>query len=766
MFYSTRNKNLKVKASEAIIKGISDEGGLFLPYEFPKLDVKDVLTLSYQDLAATILSKYLDDFELSEIKEAVSKAYCKDNFAEKVIGITTMDSFSYLELFHGPTITFKDMALSLLPHLMEIAKKKNNIDKKIMILTATSGDTGSAALSNFSKCKDIGITVLYPDKGISVIQEKQMLYFTSKTSRAYAIDNSNFDDCQTLVKKILNIKQDKIMLSSANSINIGRLLPQIVYYYKAYIDLVNNGTIRLNDKLDVIVPTGNFGNIFASYLAKKMGCPLGKIICASNENRVLTDFFETGKYTLDRTFIKTNSPSMDILISSNLERLLSLLTNDDKKVTQYMNDLKEKKYFEVDEDVKEELKNFGAFSIDQNQTLEMIKEVFDKYDYLMDPHTAVSYGAYKDYKKTNPKNHVLVVSTASPFKFPETILSCFGEEEVDAKIALDKIVNITGKQIPQQLQKIIAHQIPAFHLQKDEVEARIFRSPSLSIKVPGSSANLGPGFDVCGVALDIFNTFKFTPSEVDELIGFRTEDCKNNLVLNSYKYLFKNAGKEYIPVKIEVISTDVPESRGLGSSSTCIIAGLLAANEILNRPLSKNEVLKLACDIEGHPDNVAPCLLGGMVSSYKKNKEFISTEFEVNKNLRFILCIPEYKLSTKEARRVLPKEMTYNNVIFNTSRIILLPSALKEGNITLLKDIIEDKMHTPYRLQLIPDSDKIKNIADKYGLPFTISGAGSSLLIISDNDEVIEALEKENYKIKFRFVELSVNHSGAIIKEA
>ena len=392
MFFSTRNSSLRVSASQAIIQGLAPDGGLFFPVQIGKVEMKeDLLNKSYQELAFLILRLYLDDFSDEEIEYAISKAYSKENFEEVITKNTIFSSFSFLELFHGPTITFKDMALSLLPYEMEIAKKKNNIDKDIMILTATSGDTGSAALSNFSKAEGIKISVLYPDDGLSDVQERQMLYFTSATSRAYSLKDSNFDDCQNIVKEILLEKQDKYILSSANSINVGRLLPQIVYYYYSYILLVKEGTIKLGDKVDVIVPTGNFGNILASYIAKLMGCPFDKIICASNENKVLTDFFNTGTYSIKREFKKTNSPSMDILISSNLERLLYLICQNDEEVKGYMASLKEKGEFSVSPYIKEVLdKEFKAYSISQVQTSLGIKECFASHHYLIDPHTSCS----------------------------------------------------------------------------------------------------------------------------------------------------------------------------------------------------------------------------------------------------------------------------------------------------------------------------------------------------------------------------------------
>ena len=769
MFFSTRNSSLRVSASQAIIQGLAPDGGLFFPVQIGKVEMKeDLLNKSYQELAFLILRLYLDDFSDEEIKYAISKAYSKENFEEVITKNTTFSSFSFLELFHGPTITFKDMALSLLPYEMEIAKKKNNIDKDIMILTATSGDTGSAALSNFSKAEGIKISVLYPDDGISDVQERQMLYFTSATSRAYSLKDSNFDDCQNIVKEILLEKQDKYILSSANSINVGRLLPQIVYYYYSYILLVKEGTIKLGDKVDVIVPTGNFGNILASYIAKLMGCPFDKIICASNENKVLTDFFNTGTYSIKREFKKTNSPSMDILISSNLERLLYLICQNDEEVKGYMVSLKEKGEFSVSPYIKEVLdKEFKAYSISQVQTSLGIKECFASHHYLIDPHTSCSYGALKEYEKEGlSSNHIIVVSTASPYKFPQTIISSLGLTSLnDEEKNIYMIEKETSIKVPSQLKKILKNVVPKYVLTKDEIRKKIFSSKKITIRVPCTSANLGSGFDVCGIALNLYNTFLFEPSNVDTVVNFKSLIVKNNLILKSYQYVFEKINKPYIPVKITSLSTEVPASRGLGSSATCIIAGILAASRMLNNILSDEEIIRFATEIEGHPDNVAPCYLGGFVSSYKENGKIKCIPYPVDKDLHFIACIPNKELSTKVAREVLPSSLPYQEIIYNLSHIIHLPKAFKDGDVALLKDILNDTIHTPYRINLIPDAPLIKKMCDEEGLPFTISGAGSTLLIISKDDDIIKKLIKQKYKVQYDFLSLRINENGPSIKE-
>ncbi len=762
MFYSTRDSKLRVTASQAILKGLSDDGGLFLPERIPTINISKLLDLSYQELACYVLSLYLDDFTKEEIKTCVSKAYGTFNFPDGPIQIHNEDKFSVLELFHGPTTTFKDMALSLLPHLMSVAKKKNNITKRIQIVTATSGDTGSAALSSFISSDDIAVKVLYPHGGISAFQEMQMLFFASGKCRAYALDESNFDDCQNFVKKMLNEKHDDVIVSSANSINIGRLIPQIVYYIKSYIDLVNSGKIALGEKLDVVVPTGNFGNIFASYLAKKMGTPLGKIVCASNENRVLTDFLSTGKYSIDRAFKKTNSPSMDILISSNLERLLYLLSENDEEVKGYMRDLKsEKKGYEVSDSMKEQLREFEAYSVNEKETLEGIKECFESHNYLIDPHTAVSYVAYT---RMHTSNRVLIVSTASPYKFTEAILNVFGKKEDDVTKAMAMIEELTNTKMPVQLQKVLSVKTPRYLLKKSEVESVLFSKKEITVTVPATSANLGPCFDVAGLALNLFNEFTFKPSIEDKVTGFKPEYTENNLVLKAYKRLFAKGNDKYLPVEITLAQNDVPESRGLGSSSTCIVAGLMAANEMLNRKYSKLELLELATELEGHPDNAAPAIYGSLVATWNDG-EYHPVQYKVSEDLKFILAIPNVHLKTKDSRGVLPKELSYKDIQFNSSRIMNMAKAYMEGDIESLCGLIEDKIHTPYRLGLIPDSEKIKEIAKANNCPFTISGSGSTLLIISKDDSIIAKLESEHYSVEYKFMTLTVNECGATASE-
>lgn len=416
MYTSTRSK-MNVNASKAIIDGIAPDGGLFvkkLEKKFSHEDLVRLSKLSYKELAFEIMKLFFNDFEEKALKDLIEKAYTNTFDTENLVEIKSLDNFAFLELYHGNTLAFKDVALSILPHLLDESKKINKQTNNTIILTATSGDTGSAALCGFSKADSTKMIVLYPTQGVSKIQEKQMLSFGSDKQKVIAI-NGNFDDAQRLVKKAFNDENNKdYNLSSANSINIGRLVPQIVYYFYSYFKEVKN----CEDKINFVVPTGNFGNILAGYIAKELGLPVNKLICASNSNNVLYDFFRKGVYDRNREFFKTISPSMDILVSSNLERLLYHVSGNDKEVKEMMDSLNSNGKYET----SLEFSDFYSEYVDIETTYKGIKEVYDKYDYLIDPHTAVGYVAYKKYiEDTNDNTKTIIASTAHPFKFPEAI---------------------------------------------------------------------------------------------------------------------------------------------------------------------------------------------------------------------------------------------------------------------------------------------------------------------------------------------------------
>ena len=462
MYNSTRNKQETATASQAILKGLATDGGLFVPESIPALD-KDIATLanmSYQEVAYEVMKLYITDFTEEELKNCINRAYDSKFDTKEIAPLVKKDGAYYLELFHGATIAFKDMALSILPHLLTTSAKKNNVKNEIVILTATSGDTGKAALAGFADVEGTSIIVFYPKNGVSPIQEKQMVTQKGANTKVVGI-TGNFDDAQSGVKAMFNNKElaermDKAgyQFSSANSINIGRLVPQIVYYVYAYSRLVKNGEIKAGDKMNVVVPTGNFGNILAAYYAKNMGLPIDKLICASNDNKVLYDFFQTGTYDKNREFILTTSPSMDILISSNLERLIyKIAGNDAEKCADLMKALSTSGVYNITEDMKAELHDFVGGYTDEAKTAATIKEVYDKEGYIMDTHTAVAAGVYKDYVAKTP---TVIASTASPYKFTRSVMNA-----IDAKYnemgdfeLVDELCKLSGVKVPNAIEEI------------------------------------------------------------------------------------------------------------------------------------------------------------------------------------------------------------------------------------------------------------------------------------------------------------------------
>jgi len=440
LFYkSTRNSSIRVSASQAILKGLSDEGGLFIPERIPTLDIPmdEIAGMTYAETAYEVMSRFYTDFTEEELKNCIARAYDSKFDTEVIAPLVEADGAYYLELFHGPTIAFKDMALSILPHLMITSARKNNVKNDIVILTATSGDTGKAALAGFAKVEGTKIIVFYPKNGVSAIQERQMV--TQEGDNTFVVGiHGNFDDAQTGVKKIFADKEfakeldaKGYQFSSANSINIGRLIPQVVYYVYAYGVMVKEGRISAGEKINVVVPTGNFGNILAAYLAKHMGVPIDKLVCASNHNKVLYDFFKTGEYNRNREFYLTTSPSMDILISSNLERLIYLIAGcDDAKNTELMKKLNSEGSYIITDEMKENLNDFiGGFATEE-ETAERIKALYEKTGYVLDTHTAVASHVYEQYvKETGDTTKTVIASTASPFKFGQSVM-----EAIDGKV--------------------------------------------------------------------------------------------------------------------------------------------------------------------------------------------------------------------------------------------------------------------------------------------------------------------------------------------
>ncbi|MCL2847829.1 MAG: threonine synthase [Firmicutes bacterium] len=485
-YTSTRNKKVSISGTKAIIQGISTDGGLFVPEVFhilKKSDFEKFCSMEYSERASFILEMFLPEFK-ETLSSSTQNAYSKFEDEDGAPLIKVDENLYFLELWHGPTYAFKDIALTLLPHLLVHSKTLEGDKTKTLILVATSGDTGKAALEGFSDIENTAIACLYPEDGVSNLQKLQMQ--TTKGSNVFVASvKGNFDDCQNAVKDIFannelagEFTKNGITLSSANSINIGRLLPQVVYYFSAYADMVNAEQIKYGDKIKFCVPTGNFGNILAGYYAYKMGLPVNKFICASNQNKVLADFFETGIYDLrNREFYKSTSPSMDILISSNLERLIFEFSNRNDVLTQNrMNDLKQKGFYSIsDNELKEIQKLFIGDFASEDDVLETIEEIYDEYGYVLDPHTAVAVSVnnkYNDGVDNKNKMPTVIVSTASPYKFVDTVLEAIGETVPKSdKKAVEKLEYITAIEMPNSLTELFS--MPVLHnntLEKNEIK--------------------------------------------------------------------------------------------------------------------------------------------------------------------------------------------------------------------------------------------------------------------------------------------------------
>ncbi len=482
-YASSRNNKETTTFSKAVLNGLSDDGGLYVPLELNSIQLPwhNFINYSYQEIAVEVLKVFASDFTEEEIKSCVDKAYSNTFITSEVIDCIEVNNQTIVKLYEGPTCAFKDVALQLLPQLLQVSMKKNNFKGNILILTATSGDTGKAALEGFKDVENISIDVLYPKGLVSQIQEHQMVSTTGNNTNVIGV-TGNFDDCQQIVKEIFNdtalndeFKNHGITLSSANSINIGRLCPQVVYYFASYMTLVKNGTIQMNDEVNFAVPTGNFGNILAGYYAKCLGLPIGKLICASNENNVLTDFINTGVYNKNRPLKPTISPSMDILVSSNVERLLfELLNQDSNQVQQCMDDLKNKQQYTLNEKALHQLNDcFYADYCDNEQTKSTINDVYTTSGYVCDPHTAVAIEVANRYQQqTNDSRPLCVLSTASCYKFANDVLQAINNKSINNEFeAMETLSTLSSEPIPTSLATL--KQLAILHTKETSVKDAI-----------------------------------------------------------------------------------------------------------------------------------------------------------------------------------------------------------------------------------------------------------------------------------------------------
>ncbi len=480
LYKSTRSSGSLVKASQAILKGLSEDGGLFVPDHIPELDksLKEFAGMTYQEAAYEVMKLYLTDFTEQELRDCIEKAYDAKFDTEAIAPLAEAEGAYYLELFHGATIAFKDMALSILPHLMITSARKNQVENEIVILTATSGDTGKAALAGFANVEGTRIIVFYPKDGVSPIQEKQMVTQQGENTLVVGI-HGNFDDAQTGVKKLFSdqelaeeMDRKGFQFSSANSINIGRLVPQICYYVYAYATLLKEGKIAEGETINVVVPTGNFGNILAAFYAKNMGLPIGKLICASNENRVLYDFFRTGVYDRNRQFVLTSSPSMDILISSNLERLIYRIAGEDAdRNRELMAALAGAGTYEITPDMKAALADFYGSFADEKETAEEIGRLYRDCGYVIDTHTAVASAVYRKYvQDTGDRTKTVIASTASPFKFTRSVMNAI-DSKYDAMSdfeLVDELSRLANVDVPRAIEEI--RTAPVVHEKQCDVD--------------------------------------------------------------------------------------------------------------------------------------------------------------------------------------------------------------------------------------------------------------------------------------------------------
>ena len=479
-YSSTRGGEKNVTASQAILKGLAEDGGLFMPDEVPAFDrsFAELAKMSYQEVAYEVMKLFLSDFTEEELKDCINRAYDSKFDTEEIAPLVKADGAYYLELFHGNTIAFKDMALSILPRLMTVSARKNKIDNTIVILTATSGDTGKAAMAGFADVEGTKIIVFYPKDGVSRVQELQMLTQKGDNTSVVGIDG-NFDDAQNGVKKIFNDKEfgkelaaKGYQLSSANSINIGRLVPQIVYYVYAYVKLLDNGEISEGEKINITVPTGNFGNILAAYFAKQMGLPVDRLICASNDNKVLYDFFQTGIYDRKREFILTSSPSMDILISSNLERVVYRIAgNSEAADRELMQDLAKDGKYEITDAMKKELADFYGNYASEQETADAIAKLYSDTGYVIDTHTAVAAAVYGKYREeTYDETKTVIASTASPYKFTSSVLAAIAPEYDTLPVLeqVDKLSALANTEIPRAIEEI--RTAPVLHTTECDVD--------------------------------------------------------------------------------------------------------------------------------------------------------------------------------------------------------------------------------------------------------------------------------------------------------
>lgn len=754
---------------------------------FPEINFSGNET--YIEMARVIFSQFLTDFEEADVQAIVYQTY---KYFNPSVVRKIDDQLNFLELWHGKTSAFKDVALQVLPRLLTQALKNIHESSEAVILVATSGDTGKAALEAFANVPQTRIVVFYPKDGVSDTQVRQMVTQEGDNVGVFAV-KGNFDDTQTAVKRILNDEEylkskPSIIFSSANSINWGRLMPQIVYYFSSYFAVAKTQ----GEKINFVVPTGNFGDILAGYYAKKLGLPIGKMICASNRNNVLTDFIQTGTYsTKERTFHKTCSPSMDILISSNLERLLfDVYDGDAAAVAALMNDLRLNGEFTIGQPQLAKIQEtFTAGFATEKETREAIKDAYAQHHYLIDTHTAVAFSVYKKLLLTEAETKVrtktIILSTASPYKFPKDVYQAIYDD--DAAVAdhdyAAALYEKTGVEVPSNLKDLMnrrAIHTTVVEMEKDGIKNALEsflesrpcgldlkhcdRKRKMKIIVPATSANFGCGFDSVGVALDLYLEVEVlgVADKWEIVSGFNSEIPKDetNLIVKTALALVP----DLLPHRM-AITSNVPITRGLGSSSTAIVAGVLLADELAHLRLTRHEKLIFASKLEGHPDNVVPAVLGGLVVACFRNGRLDYAPLKAP-NCSYVVFIPNYSLPTRVARGVLPKRLDYPEAVTASAIANVMVANLVNENLQIAgKMMEEDRFHERYRDELVPELGEVRRIAHEYGAYASVlSGAGPTILILAPKESVPGIKERLSARFDADILELRADARGARVE--
>ena len=743
-FYQSTRGGARATAWEAILEGIAPDGGLYTPEAFPRLNIEEMLELSAMDISTRVLTALLDGFSKEEMARIVREGYAGKFETDELTPLVKVGDAYVLELFRGPTSAFKDVALSLLPRLMTASRDK-----------AGARGRDRRTHRHQRRYRQSGAGRLLQRAGHA---HRRLLPGRRRQRRAEGADaDPARRECPRLrcarqFRRRADRRQGHLRrrpraslaaqantrLSSANSINLGRLAPQVAYYFKSYMDLVRRGEIAMGEEVNFVVPTGNFGDILAGDFARRMGLPVAKLICASNANNVLTAFIRTGLYDRRRAFHKTASPSMDILVSSNLERYLYLESGRDAAlVARLMRELAEKGAYTAPEGVRKALsERFWAGCADDTDTFRTIARVWHELGYLLDTHTAVAWSVYERFRQQDDNGKkTIVLATASPYKFAASVLTALGKAPAPGFAALDE-TECPHRRAGAEKSRRHPRSARFAHGRGGQAQHAFLREGGhpMKFRVPATTGNTGPGFDSVGLAFTLYARFEaeLLPAGQLAISGCEAKyQNEENLAVQAFRAVEKRLGVRPAGLKLH-IDTDVPISRGLGSSATLLAAGAFAANALHGAPLDKEMLLDVTTQMEGHPDNAAPALYGGLCASVVGGDgRVLCVRYPVAPSVRFAALIPDFPLATAEARRVLPASIPRADAVFNISRTAILMRGMEMGDYALLSAALDDRLHTPYRKALIHDFDFVRAQALEAGArALVISGAGPTLLAL------------------------------------